>query len=70
MRETRQSGSEGGGGDSPYPYHVFRCNTGQRRDWPTPDFRGAHCPIVTNADALVRRPRRLQQERRARARSG
>ena len=24
MRETRQSGSEGGGGDSPYPYHVPR----------------------------------------------
>jgi len=24
MRETRQSGSEGGGGNSPYPYHEFR----------------------------------------------
>ena len=23
MRETRQSGSEGGGGDSPDPYHAF-----------------------------------------------
>ncbi len=59
MRETRQSGSEGGGDDvSPYPYHDFpRCQQ-QNRGWPV--FAGhdtgavqatmcqCHGPVVLN----------------------
>ena len=32
MRETRQSGSEGGGGDSPDPYHDF-CHINDLKAW-------------------------------------
>jgi hypothetical protein len=59
MRETRQSGSEGGGGDSPDPYHDWRCWLREIRGWSAfadHDGIGAGAPMPAYLSAYGAEP--------------